>query len=101
DGTLISSGGAGAHAFFQTLLDEFALEQILGQVCFSGRTDRAILRDLFELHQIDNSPENWERFRRVYLRQLPTSLREKGGRILPGVLELLEQLQQRDDVTVT
>jgi len=98
DGTLIRSGGAGSLAYHRALQEVFGLEEIRGEVAFSGRTDRAILRDLFHLHDLEDNEANWRQFLACYLRHLPAAMAEKDGHVLPGVAELLDQLALRHDV---
>jgi len=100
DGTLLSSGGAGKAAMEAALASEFGVPGSSDGVPYSGRTDRAIARDLFRLHQIDDSVENWRRFIATYLRLLPDCLADYQGRVMPGIGALLESLAQRNDVAV-
>jgi phosphoglycolate phosphatase-like HAD superfamily hydrolase len=100
DGTLLSSGGAGKHAMYAAIRSEFAVAEVIDGVPFAGRTDRAIVRDVFALHSIDDSPQNWQRFLTAYLRHLPRSLTQRPGKVLPGVSELLDQLRARGDVAI-
>jgi phosphoglycolate phosphatase len=100
DGTLISSGGAGKAALEAALADEFGVTHLIEKLQLSGRTDRAILRDLFRLHVIEETPENLRRLTAAYLRRLPECLRRNAGRVLPGVAELLRKLSGRGDVLV-
>jgi phosphoglycolate phosphatase len=100
DGTLISSGGAGKAALEQALAEEFGIARITAKLELSGRTDRAICRDLFRYHVLDDTPENWQRLIGSYLRHLPSCLEHKGGRVLPGISALLEGLRGREDVLV-
>lgn len=96
DGTLLSSGGAGKAAMEAALASAFGVRQIVGRVPFAGRTDRAIGRDLFRVHAIAESPENWQRFVAEYLLHLPGCLTRHQGRVLPGIVQLLAHLQSRD-----
>lgn len=98
DGTLIASGGAGKAALEAALAEEFGVSRIIDKLQLSGRTDRAIIVDLFRLHVIDDTPENHERLRDAYLRHLPRFLH--AGRVLPGIADLLDHLAGRDDVAV-
>jgi phosphoglycolate phosphatase len=100
DGTLLSSGGAGKAAMETALASEFGVTELRGKVPFSGRTDRAIVRDLFALHEVEVSPANWERFLTAYFRHLPVCLARHKGRVLPGVGDLLARLASRTDVGV-
>ena len=100
DGTLLASGGAGKHAMYTAIRSEFCPDHVHDGVPFAGRTDRAIVRDLFQLHAIENSTENWGRFLRAYLGHLPGCLAERQGHVLPGVSELLSCLARRDDVAL-
>jgi phosphoglycolate phosphatase len=98
DGTLIASGGAGKTALETALAEEFGIPHILDKLQLSGRTDHAIIADLFRLHFIDDMPENHERLRDAYLRHLPRFLH--AGRVLPGIAELLAHLDERPDVAL-
>jgi phosphoglycolate phosphatase-like HAD superfamily hydrolase len=100
DGTLISSGGAGKSALERTLASEFGIDRPIEKLLLSGRTDRAIIRDLFRMHELEDSPENWQRLRAGYLRHLPACLASSPGRILPGISALLDQLATHDEVAV-
>lgn len=99
DGTLISTGGAGMASLLATMREEFGVEQP-EQVPVSGRTDRGIAASLFERHGIQNSDDNWLRFRAGYLRHLRAHLPLKQGRVLPGVAELLTAIVGRSEVLV-
>lgn len=92
DGTLIRSGGAGKHAFSHALREVFGVDDVTDDIPFSGRTDRAILRDLFQHHGIEDSAAAWQNFRSAYLDHLPRSLAEREGAVLPGVFGLLKHL---------
>jgi phosphoglycolate phosphatase-like HAD superfamily hydrolase len=98
DGTLIASGGAGKAALEAALADEFGMTHTIDKLRLSGRTDRAIMADVFRLHVIDDTPENHRRLCEAYLRHLPNYLH--AGRVLPGIAELLAHLDDRDDVAV-
>jgi len=99
DGTLINSGGAGGAALFEAFQVEFDVERV-GHVQFSGRTDRDIVRSLFQLHDVDDTFENWLRLRDGYIRRLPEHLPRCGGRVLPGVNELLVQFSSAAEVAL-
>jgi phosphoglycolate phosphatase-like HAD superfamily hydrolase len=100
DGTLINSGGAGKAALEAALGSEFGITGLIDKITLSGRTDRAIIRDLFSLHVIADTPQNWQRLRESYLRHLPGCLASHGGRVLPGIAELLQRLHGRDDLAL-
>ncbi len=100
DGTLLSSGGAGKAAFEMALLREFRLSELIDQVPMSGRTDRAIVGDLFRIHEIDDNAGNWRRFQKVYLQCLPGTLDSCEGRVLIGVRRLLDLLASSGDVAL-
>lgn len=101
DGTLVRTGGAGMFAFHQTFTEEFGVSaNDQGGVSFAGRSDRAIAMDLFAAYGLEPSAENWERFRAGYVRRMSESLPRHEGRVLPGVVTLLEELASRRDVAV-
>lgn len=100
DGTLLTTGGAGQLAMERALAAVFGLAEIRGEILAAGRTDRAITSDLFREHALEVGPEEWSRFQAEYLRQLPVTMRELGGRLLPGVSSLLASLAAREDVAL-
>ncbi|MBM3995744.1 MAG: HAD family hydrolase [Planctomycetes bacterium] len=99
DGTLLASGGAGKAALELAFTETFGIS-LRVQISYAGRTDRAIARDLLHHHEIEHTAENWEKLRAGYLARLPASLNRHNGRVLPGILALLEALQRRGNVTL-
>jgi phosphoglycolate phosphatase-like HAD superfamily hydrolase len=110
DGTLISSGGAGRAALLAGLDEEFGPRRLDGHLELRGRTDRAILHDLLRLAGLPDTPENIDRLRAAYLRQLPALMRAHAtevaadsryhARVLPGIAALLDGLTRRDEVCI-
>ena len=100
DGTLIASGGAGKAALEGSFEEAVGLPRHLHKVPFSGRTDRAIIRDLFRVHGVEETPERLQAVLNGYLRRLPACLASHNGRILPGIVELINDLLTRQDVTL-
>ncbi len=100
DGTLLLTGGAGQRAFAATFLQDFGVEEFDGSVLFAGRSDRAILTDLFVAHDIEPSAGNFQKFRDGYLNRLSDELKQGEGRVLAGILPLLEELTARSDAAL-
>jgi phosphoglycolate phosphatase len=100
DGTLLASGGAGKAAMESALATAFGVPADSGIVPYAGRTDRSIVRDLFRLHGVADTPENFQRFVAAYLAHLPDCLGRNQGRVLPGIANLLAQLRGRENVAV-
>ena len=100
DGTLVRTGGAGKAAMEAGLRDQFGITDIRGEVPYSGRTDRAIGRDLLRVHGIDPTPENQARLQAAYLAHLPPHLKTLGGTVCPGISELLAVLHPRPGVVL-
>ena len=100
DGTLIRSGGAGKDAMEGALRAAFGLTEIKDEVPYSGRTDVAISRDLLRVHGIEQTPANQRALQEAYLARLPVSLKSRGGKVLPGVNQLLDSLKGRSDTVL-
>ncbi len=98
DGTLITSGGAGETALSLGIKTQFGIEDDLKNIEIAGRTDSGIARRIFEKHQVEASPENLATFFDGYLSHLSRLLPQTGGRLLPGIVPLLDRLQARGDV---
>jgi phosphoglycolate phosphatase len=99
DGTLLASGGAGKAALESAFTAEFQV-QLRHHVPYSGRTDRAIMRDLFRLHDVEDTAQNLQKLLQSYLYRLPACLNAHRGRVLPGIQQLLKYLCARAGCTV-
>jgi phosphoglycolate phosphatase-like HAD superfamily hydrolase len=100
DGTLISSGGAGKAALEAAMCDEFGVEHCMEKVELSGRTDRAIIHDLFQFNGLEETAAAREKLLNAYLAHLPVCLARIQGRVLPGIAAFLDHLAQREEVAV-
>ncbi|GIW94217.1 MAG: phosphoglycolate phosphatase [Pirellulaceae bacterium] len=97
DGTLLLSGGAGRQALESGFCHCFGVS-LVKPIVLDGRPDRAVGTALFEAHGLQDTEENWARLCRAYLHRLPATLKQRPGRVLPGVLRLLDLLARRPDV---
>jgi phosphoglycolate phosphatase len=94
DGTLISSGGAGAVAWREAFQELFGVPADIGEYTDAGMTDPEVGRLTFE-KVIGREPAPRELARLLARRNtlLPRAVAEsKGYRVLPGVAELLPRL---------
>lgn len=102
DGTLVSCGPRGRHVFKRALLDVFGTAGDCDAYSFSGRTDPRIVLDLLtgagmtEEEVLARMPLVQE----LYLTELERVLERDGMLLLPGVVELLEDLAARPDITL-
>jgi phosphoglycolate phosphatase-like HAD superfamily hydrolase len=96
DGTLLASGGAGMRALEATCVELFGTEKLEG-IEIAGRTDSLIARQLYERHGQIATPENCARFFDCYLKHLTHFLPVTDGKLLPGIVEMLEILKARPD----
>jgi phosphoglycolate phosphatase len=103
DGTLLSAGGAGRRAV------HIALREVFGSTgpddyWFDGKTDRQIVRDLMRAdgHGDALIDERMEAVLVRYLECLRDEVRDRDHpiRVHPGVRELLDALEARDDVVI-
>jgi phosphoglycolate phosphatase len=101
DQTLINSGGAGLRALNRACHKLLSIENAVEGITPHGKTDPAIIREIF-LGRLGNVPatekqvseilESYLEFLKDEVRQSPTY------RVLPGILEVLEDLGNRRDV---
>jgi phosphoglycolate phosphatase-like HAD superfamily hydrolase len=104
DFTLIRSRGAGSSAMNATLHHLLGVENAFAGVDFSGRTDRAIIRDALRNHGRELPEEDYEaflgEFQAHYIPALERELAARGGAVLPGVRETLDAVAALPDVRV-
>lgn len=93
DGTLVRTGGAGKAAMEDALRAVFGITRLKDEVEYSGKTDRAIGRELLAVHDLPVTPENATALQDAYLAHLPHSLRQRGGEVCPGVRPLIDALR--------
>lgn len=104
DLTLIRTRGTGSAAMNDVMAEMIGVADALGGIDFSGRTDRAILRDALRNH--GRTPEDGEfeafiaEFEARYIPTLEAKLAERGGQILPGVRETLDAVAALPEVRV-
>jgi phosphoglycolate phosphatase-like HAD superfamily hydrolase len=100
DGTLIQSGGAGIEALKRALKERFQIEDDLLDIEFAGMTDSGIVLNILKKHKISSTPENSTAFLDSYVHFLSEELPRRKGKLLPGVLKLLERLKARKHVVL-
>ena len=93
DCTLIDTGGAGMAALKETACELFGAEG--PELDLAGSTDWGIVRGMLEHFGSDVALED---FYRLYLTKLGPNLASFSGRVLPGVMGLLANLEQSDAV---
>jgi len=94
DGTLVDTGGKGMAALRKTAVEVFGGDG--PQLDLAGSTDLGILENLYVHFKVDATDEQTHRFFDAYHRHLDASLESNpaDGRVLDGVIELLEKLAQ-------
>ena len=94
DGTLITSGGAGAQSWREAFQELYGVPADIGEYTDAGMTDPEVGRRTFE-KVIGRKPSDRELARLLARRNelLPRAVAQsKGYRVLPGVTELLPRL---------
>src|SRR5215831_18313528 len=100
DGTLIHSGGAGVQALKAAFNERFGIEDDLHDIEIAGMTDSGIVLSILNKHKIPATHENVSAFLDSYVHFLSSELPRRKGKLLPGVLRLLEKLQTRKHVVL-
>jgi phosphoglycolate phosphatase-like HAD superfamily hydrolase len=98
DGTLIRTNGAGMGAMGQAVVEHYGREDI-PEIRVHGCTDRGIVSELFTKLGIGLETDH-SGFMHTYFDLLKNSLKKTGGEILPGVTELLDQLNVHPNVAL-
>lgn len=97
DGTLISTGAAGHQAIERATARRFGGSSDLDGVEIAGRTDSGIAHQILAKYGEPITEENMSSFLDLYLDLLACELPRSKGRVLPGVLELLQRAENRPD----
>lgn len=94
DGTILGSGGAGIRALEAAAQEVFGTTD-LHDIEIAGRTDAAIVRQLYGRIGREPEPEEFARFYDLYLTHLAHFLPITEGTLLPGIFDLLDELRSR------
>jgi phosphoglycolate phosphatase len=97
DGTLLLTGGAGKAAFDRVFAKLYGIKGAWRDIHPDGRTDPSLIRELFEKNLGRRPrPEEEMQVTLAYAAAMAEEVpRSERFRLLPGVLQLLEILQQR------
>src|SRR5262249_23454974 len=95
DGTLIYSGGAGVQALIRAFKERFGIDDDLSDIEIAGRTDSGIVVSILNKHKVPTTHENVSALLDSYVHFLSLELPRRKGKLLPGVLQLLETLKSR------
>jgi phosphoglycolate phosphatase-like HAD superfamily hydrolase len=103
DGTLLSMGTAAREAFTRAVTEAAGRTIDAAGVSFGGKTDPQIAREILIRNGVEEGrvaglvAETLRLYLAHFERALPGT---SGARLLPGVIDLLAALEDRDDVTV-
>jgi phosphoglycolate phosphatase-like HAD superfamily hydrolase len=100
DGTLITSGGAGEWALKDAMKQRFGVEEDLQGILLAGATDGKIARELLAKHGIEASSENVAGLLDEYLQHLTGRMSRHDGRLLPGIVPVLEALEKHPEAVL-
>lgn len=101
DGTLVLTGGAGLRAMTRACEEILGHSEALEGIPVAGRTDWIILHDTLARVDRDLDAELFDRLRGRYLMHLHEEIEQPGHgikEVMPGIRELLDELQPRADV---
>ena len=103
DGTILLTAGAGKRAIHRALREEFGGTGPEDHR-FDGKTDPQIVRELMRIvgHSDEHIDERMDRLLDKYVAYLREELRAgvHGVEVMPGIVELLDALRARRDVTL-
>lgn len=97
DGTLITSGGAGEASLKRAVHEYCGKEVDFSPVTMSGNTDTGIARQLLDLAGMEATEQNIMGLLDCYLAELSNRIHQHGGRLLSGIIPLLDRLEARPD----
>ena len=102
DGTLIKTGRAGLRGMNAAFERLHGRSEALEGISFAGRTDRAIVADIFRALGLDAGASVMDELREAYLGHLAEEIKKPvpDCEVLPGVEASLEALDLRKEVGV-
>jgi phosphoglycolate phosphatase len=100
DGTLLTTARAGVFALQDALREIVGVDHDLQALETAGLTDAEVVALCLREAGCPDDAETVTRFLGVYEQHLPHALPRRDGRVLEGVVELLEDLAPRGDIAL-
>jgi phosphoglycolate phosphatase len=97
DGTLVSTGGAGVVALKRVVEKRYGAKDDLRDIEIAGCTDAGIAADILKKYGESQNEEDIRKFLNEYVGFLGETLSTTNGEILPGMLQILNQMKVRPD----
>ena len=97
DGTLITSGGAGETSYREAVEEFCGTLAPLEGLNFAGNTDTGLARNILSAAGMEPSQENVVALLDSYLGKLAERIHRHEGRLLPGIIALLDRMKERPD----
>lgn len=97
DGTLVSTGGAGVRALKLAIEKRYGADDDLHDIEIAGRTDSGIAASILKKYGANETDGNVAHFLDEYLSFLGQTVSTTDGKILPGMLEILNQMKVKPD----
>jgi phosphoglycolate phosphatase-like HAD superfamily hydrolase len=97
DGTLITSGGAGETSYREAVEEFCGTLAPLEGLNFAGNTDTGLARNILSAAGMEPSQENVVALLDSYLGKLAERIHLHEGRLLPGIIALLDRMKERPD----
>jgi phosphoglycolate phosphatase-like HAD superfamily hydrolase len=96
DGTLLTTGGAGAVAWQRAFEELYGIEANIDENTRAGMTDPEITEIIFnQVIGREGSPEEHAKVVAKYLEHMPDAVAESSGyRVMPGIAEILPRLAE-------
>jgi phosphoglycolate phosphatase len=94
DGTLLTTGGAGAVAWQRAFQELYGIEANIDENTRAGMTDPEITEIIFnQVIGCEGTPEEHAKVVAKYLEYMPDAVAESSGyRVMPGIAEILPRL---------
>lgn len=97
DGTLLTTARAGVYALEHATRAVAGTELDLQSLPTAGMTDVEIARLILSKGREGDGPDRVALFLRLYEENLPSALHRRQGRVMPGVLPILEFIRERPE----
>jgi phosphoglycolate phosphatase-like HAD superfamily hydrolase len=92
DGTLLQTDGAAVESFSCAAREVLGIQDDLREIAFAGRTETLIVGDILRKHGVGFADGAESRFWEAVYAHMQRILAPNRGRVLPGVLDLLDAL---------